>query len=662
MIIDFLAVCDFRVFSGNHHINLSPRPRAGRNRPIVLFGGLNGSGKTSILTALKLALYGKGSLGLVSIADYHAYLSASIHRSNVPMQKATYAFVELGFQYAQHGILSNYRVKRDWTVSHNGKVKEGLQVFRDDRILSELSYDQAQAFLNELIPLGVSELFFFDGEKIKALAEETTGEALKSSIDKLLGLDVITRLDSDLSVLIRTRAEKGMIAEKRQRISVLEQEFKVLKSTIETGIEDLQCQRATLLERTNQLVKTQNEIDSRGGAWSSSRQDESSRLAVLIEKKSIAEAHLRDLSASLLPLAIAQAYLNHTLTVLASEREKRRHYGLAALIRQKRFDFQNAISTLNDNVLAIEAYDSVFSSLLSLQDTTLLHDLSDGKISSIEHRITDSLPSESYRAGVFAAEIEKLNESIDAAGLNLSRAPDDDVLKPLYQKLGIDSERIGESRVKVDLIVEDLRLGSIRLSDIARQLDMHYSDIALSIEKDRIFEYAAKSRELLKEFSFRTIKRKIEELEVRFLESFRRLARKKDIELSIKIDPSTFEVVLQDSDSNTISKNELSAGEKQIYAISILEALARTSGRSLPVIIDTPLGRLDSHHRKNLVDNYFPVASHQVIILSTDTEVDHSFYLDLAPNISHAYRLVFNPETRSSNEEEGYFWNSEATA
>ena len=64
-----------------------------------------------------------------------------------------------------------------------------------------------------------------------------------------------------------------------------------------------------------------------------------------------------------------------------------------------------------------------------------------------------------------------------------------------------------------------------------------------------------------------------------------------------------------------LHKDELSAGEKQIYAIAILEALAKTSGRHLPIIIDTPLGRLDSEHCTKLINNYFPYASHQVIIL-----------------------------------------------
>ena len=104
------------------------------------------------------------------------------------------------------------------------------------------------------------------------------------------------------------------------------------------------------------------------------------------------------------------------------------------------------------------------------------------------------------------------------------------------------------------------------------------------------------------------------------------------------------------------------AGEKQIYAISMLWALAKTSGRPLPVIIDTPLGRLDSDHRKLLVERYFPFASHQMLILSTDTEVDQQYFAELQPGVSQAYHLEFDPEEHQSLVSSGYFWkrNNEA--
>ena len=141
-----------------------------------------------------------------------------------------------------------------------------------------------------------------------------------------------------------------------------------------------------------------------------------------------------------------------------------------------------------------------------------------------------------------------------------------------------------------------------------------------------------------------------------FTAVFSRLARKEDLVVDALINDTTFEVVLIGKNGEKIPKQRLSAGEKQVYAIAMLEALAKTSGRSLPIIIDTPLGRLDSIHRQKLVNNYFPRASHQVIILSTDTEVNEDFYQDLSPSLSHAFHMQFDEEEGMTTVQEGYFW------
>ena len=109
------------------------------------------------------------------------------------------------------------------------------------------------------------------------------------------------------------------------------------------------------------------------------------------------------------------------------------------------------------------------------------------------------------------------------------------------------------------------------------------------------------------------------------------------------------------------SIDRLSAGERQLLATSLLWGLARASGRPLPTIIDTPLGRLDSSHRRHLIERYFPVASHQVILLSTDEEIDEDSLKRLQPHISRSYHLQFDEALRSTRVTPGYFWNHEAT-
>ncbi len=143
-------------------------------------------------------------------------------------------------------------------------------------------------------------------------------------------------------------------------------------------------------------------------------------------------------------------------------------------------------------------------------------------------------------------------------------------------------------------------------------------------------------------------------------ECFNRLSRKRDLLHAVTISPDIFEVELHDKSGHVIPREELSAGEKQILAIAILWGLGRTSGRPLPVIIDTPLGRLDSEHRMNLVRNYYPHAGHQVILLSTDTEVDKTLFAELKPHVSHCYHLVYDKEEGRTYPKEEYFWKEKS--
>ena len=252
--------------------------------------------------------------------------------------------------------------------------------------------------------------------------------------------------------------------------------------------------------------------------------------------------------------------------------------------------------------------------------------------------------------------LQETDRRIESTRENIARAPDEKVLIPLFNEQGQLQGRLSTLEEQRSVIVEEAKALLNRLSAAARQLDDLYTEIAESQEEERLTGLAQKARDVLKEFSTRARVEKLKELESQFYTSFNGLARKEDRNLGIQIDPNSFEVVLIDDEDAILRKEELSAGEKQIFAISILEALARTSGRSLPVVIDTPLGRLDSIHRKKLVENYFPKTSHQVIILSTDTEIDYAFYEGLQESISHSYHLVYNPETRSTQAEEGYFW------
>ena len=165
---------------------------------------------------------------------------------------------------------------------------------------------------------------------------------------------------------------------------------------------------------------------------------------------------------------------------------------------------------------------------------------------------------------------------------------------------------------------------------------------------------AVRVQSVLTDFKQALTEKKVKQVEVELTTCFNKLSRKR-LPRTITINPNTFQVTIRDDHDRAISKQELSAGEKQIYAISVLWALGIVSGRPLPIIIDTPLARLDRDHRALLGQLYFPNASHQVIILSTDTEIDSDFIPLLGDSIARSYELDFDSGSQSTQVNEGYF-------
>ena len=141
---------------------------------------------------------------------------------------------------------------------------------------------------------------------------------------------------------------------------------------------------------------------------------------------------------------------------------------------------------------------------------------------------------------------------------------------------------------------------------------------------------------------------------------YKLLANKKNLIDSIKMDANTLELTYLNNEGVIVPRSSLSAGERQLMIISVLWALAICSMKKLPVIIDTPLARLDTQHREALLKVYFPKASEQTIILSTDTEITKNAYDILKESIGNEFTLIYNEKSRSTTVHQGYFFKDVA--
>ncbi len=178
----------------------------------------------------------------------------------------------------------------------------------------------------------------------------------------------------------------------------------------------------------------------------------------------------------------------------------------------------------------------------------------------------------------------------------------------------------------------------------------------------RMVLHAARVRATLGQFRSAVVERHVARIEKLVLDSFQQLVRKRSLVANLRIDPHSFALELRGLDGHVVTSDRLSAGERQLLAIALLWGLGRASGRPLPTVIDTPLGRLDSIHRTHLVKRYFPQASHQVLLLSTDEEITGSYYDALRPAIARSYLLRYDEGEGRTIVEAGYLPQESADA
>lgn len=664
MLLKRLILSDVGTFSGYHEFDLTPRVLYKTTRPVILFGGLNGAGKTTLLTAVRLALYGKMATdSAISQKNYEEFLRELIHRPKLSLVKPESAFVELELVHSRLGEKSLYKIVRSWTARGKEGANEKLQIFKDQSRNAFLEDEQAQALLSQLIPPGISQLFFFDGEKIASLAKDDADAVLADSIRRLLGLDLAERLNSDLSVYLRQLRTKRVDSRSRAEIENLQSELDRFEAEIRSDMEHLEQVINPALDEAKEIYRRKHgELADRGGAWAVNRDAVVSELDALRLQRVELESVLRDLLSGIAILSLAPKLGKKVVAALEESQEYHEREVLANAVRCQLEELKCRVQALSRNInkqeLAI-CIDGWADDLLKLPDRPagkLVH----GLVAAESRSIIDGF---SKRAGLAASELlrtykeaDRIAEQESKLQERLATAPSDETIKDAVAALTEAAERVGSLSSERKAFIEELRRKTWLSVDLVRKLKKLEGQVVIEADAELGEKTAESLQAMIDEFKVAAARDKCESLRRHFIAAFVRLARKEDIIHDAIVSPHDFTVTLYDQAGHVVPKKRLSAGEKQIYAIAMLEALGKTSGRNLPVIIDTPLGRLDSKHRTNLVESYFPIASHQVIILSTDTEVDRKFYEGLQKQVSHAFHLSFNYAEGATVVESGYFW------
>ena len=654
MILEKLLVNNFGVYAGKQNFNLSPD----KKKPVILIGALNGSGKTTFLQAVDFVLYGKQSnIFQNSKLSYENFLKKNINKENYEEG----AQIELAFFRKIKGKTQKFKLSRNWKPTGN-KVKEDFFVFIDGEYDEDITKDWDN-YVDQILPARVASLFFFDGEKIEQLADlDKSKEVLKKAINSLLGLEVVDQLGNDVDEFRKRSSIEMKTDDEKDKIDELEKKAENLDIEIKQIQEDLTREEDELTKNNYEKQQLDIELSKKGYDYYEKRKDFEKELKLLNDDKNKEKDELIKIVSGDGPLLLVQ---NEIQEILDQSKKIADQKNLNQISDVKKTLINDANQFVEENCDDKE-FIKKFQNYLNAKNTK------EGKINKQSHLLENlnyqdlqlllekQLPDLQSVVDESIKKINKIEEEYEKKVQLINKIPTDDTIQPLVEK----QKKLHEDKLKLITkinVLNDLRSRKngplIQINIELRKLyDEKSNQDIINLDKRRFVDYSTKVKDILSSFHVKVLDHHIKKLEKYILESFNNIHRKKDFVKSIKIDTTTFDLKIYEKKNIEIDTDKLSAGERQLLAVAILWGLARASKSTAPTIIDTPLGRLDSEHRLNLVEQYFPAAAKQVILLSTDEEINQKYHKYIKPYLSRSYKVEYDQKINGSKLQEGYFF------
>jgi DNA sulfur modification protein DndD len=659
MTINEIILCNFGVYAGQHSVNLRPKSKTA---PVILIGALNGGGKTTLLDAIQLVLFGK--LSKCSTREnysYNEFLKRSITRG---ADVSEGSIVALNLRHGFDGAAHDFYIERSWRQTPKGVV-EKLIVTRDGILDEDLTNNWLE-YVDNFVPVGLAELFFFDGEKLEQIAQSNNAaKMLSAAINSLLGLDLVDRLEKDLIVYARDLNKTKKSKTELNEIQALEDQLEELEKNQENLILTKQTDANKHLDKaTGSHEDAKKAFKKNGGEVYEGRKGLETKQMLLEEDKLRVKEQMCDSAAGLLPLLLLEEQIDSIAAQANAENESENNDLLhQTLLEQKekltkqlkQWKAEPKLSNKISNHLNGE-----ITKLINSDDITPYLDLDQSEYISLKRLDSNTFEFEGRNALSLRKQYQKLSIQIQQINDQLAKVPDDQAIAGYARDLAVSKNGLEQAKAEFQVVEENIAQASREIVEVKRKLhkmlDKHVDEVSQINRIDRKIKYAEKVRNTMRRFRATVLERKIRLIENLILDSFRQLLRKKDLLTAIKIDPETYNMSLLGRNGEDVPADRLSAGERQLLAVSTLWGLAQASGRAMPIVIDTPMARLDSEHRTHLVKNYFPNASHQVVILSTDEEIDDKYYPQIKSRVSHSYELSYCDKKQSSVINKGYFF------
>ena len=665
MLLKKLLFKNYKTFYGPQHIDLTPPPaKDGQYVPnIALIGGLNGAGKTTILKAIWYALFGSQGMNADAQKKWNASIINNYAFAEGSREASLSLFIETGDE--EWEIAVKFYVNENKIVTHEERfifIRPLSGTYRKKHTFQNM-YDFVK-YTNSIIPSYAAPFFIFDGEEIKDLIKKQDTNQMISAIKTITGANAYDVLLTDLEATITSINKELSKTTNINEVKNAEKEFAKLEEEVK---------REKMLLESKQFEANKNE--------KALQQLKKDRMAIISQNNHSRETIGKKIGRLETSIEMTSKDINelfksqHNTILLTNKMEKLK----ISILNEKKSKEnlimnEKALKPFND-FLNIAIKEDIDPPLTSDQLQQIQEKGTKWYAKQFNISLTDEAPAkfihdlsskdERYLTSLQGAALSTLEGKIKQLhGFEQELAQTIQKQSDAPEMLNIDSENtridlLNQKQLALKNIISPLRVKVNALQDKLLRARKQFNSLAakstngsnLSQELENVEKtYTALSQHVRQLLAYKATSVKQE-----FDSMLRKLIRKTDEFSKIEFDLATASIRLYNSKNQEIDIDSRSAGEQQMISSALIWALTRVSYLNLPIVIDTPLGRLDSKHRKNLIENYYRDLSSQVIILSTDTEVDASYLKEISQFTYSQYTLDYDEDKKYTVIRDGYF-------
>ena len=633
---------------------------------MVLIGGKNGAGKTTLFNSIKICLYGCVAFGFESNnAKYYAEVEKIINTGE-KMKKAGEAevIIELLLDDGKNDFL--YTFDRKWKISGK-RIVETFCLYKDGVLLSNTERGDFENYLLQILPPNLFKFYFFDGEKISDFVFNSNKNSdFKDAFLKLCNLDTMEIIRDNFRRVSRTKANGSEEVLRNYehcveidninagRIAEAEEEYKEISNEI-LAIEDKLFALEKAYSKTGGISKKE---------WRSMQEQITKEENHRDEQRK----WLKDIANNVLPFVILRSNLAELKVQIENEHKAQVGTNVKSAIDTP--EIKDIISDVLDNC-GIELADDISKKLIfeiieyanqSAKNINPILNLSELDGLDLISRINSLMAFDTSRIKKATKDIEASLKHVKRIRKKMERSTVDNYEEYLKLKSDLNEAKSQnlEDLVRIDAELQQYRADkAVSSANLAKAKDTYEA----VLRKRSVNDISARALLAFDELQTILYQRNIRKVEEGFKKYFAALINKSDLIDGIYIDSALnvlpyknkpfdknelkksvevngaehliaqiglhayeiYEAKLNSSDREIVLpvevKQQLSAGEKQVFIMALYQALSQLNTINVPYIVDTPFARIDKEHRSKILEEFFKELKGQIIILSTDEEI-----------------------------------------